>query len=172
MKTLFGSSSFENNAHSGAGGPCSIMFPTIIRRQEGKIIPNNDKRGNKVASSLIKLSYRGRKSLSSQIILKEFGGRQARVYIKNRIANNPVSQCSGFGRPDGRVGRAEVRSPFQSSRSRSLTPPSREGYSKHFCLPPAPHPSRGGLQRQRWRLGHSLSPRQHQEVAEVNTDPA
>lgn len=98
-----------------AGGPCSIMFPTIIRRQEGKIIPNNDKRGNKVASSLIKPSYRGRKSLSSQIIPKEFGGRQARVYIKNRIANNPVSQCSGFGRPDGRVGRAEVRSPFQSS---------------------------------------------------------
>lgn len=35
------------------------------------------------------------------------------MYIKNRIANNPVSQCSGFGRPDGKVGRAGVRSPFQ-----------------------------------------------------------
>lgn len=123
-----------------------------------------------MASSLIKPSYRGRKSLSSQIILKEFGGRQARVYIKNRIANNPVSQCSGFGRPDGRVGRAEVRSPFQSSRSPTL--PSREGYSKHFCLPPAPHPSRGGLQRQASIPGHSFSPHQHQEVAEVKIDPA
>lgn len=116
-----------------------------------------------MASSLIKPSYRGRKSLSSQIIPKEFGGRQARVYIKNRIANNPVSQCSGFGRPDGRVGRAEVRSPFQSSRS-----PTR----KHFCLPPAPHPSRGGLQRQAGIPGHSFSPYQHQEVVEVKTDPA
>lgn len=116
-----------------------------------------------MASSLIKPSYRGRKSLSSQIILKEFGGRQARVYIKNRIANNPVSQCSGFGRPDGRVGRAGVRSPFQSSRS-----PTR----KHFCLPPAPHPSRGGLQRQAGIPGDSFSPLQHQEVAEVKTDPA
>lgn len=33
------------------------------------------------------------------------------MYIKNRIANNPASKCSGFGRPDGRAVRARVRSP-------------------------------------------------------------
>jgi hypothetical protein len=40
------------------------MFPTIILRQEGKIISNNDKRGNKVVSSLIKPSYREKKNHS------------------------------------------------------------------------------------------------------------
>ena len=76
------------------------------------------------------------------MILKEFGGGRARVYIKNRIANNPVSQCSGFGRPDGKAGRAGVRSPFQSSSMLAL--PSRDGVQRTLATP-ALHPSLRGF---------------------------
>lgn len=70
------------------------------------------------------------------------------------------------------AGLEELKSeaPFKAAASPTLS--SREGYSKHFCLPPAPHPSRGGLQRQAGIPGHSFSPYLHQEVAEGKTDPA
>lgn len=64
------------------------------------------------------------------------------MYIKNRIANNPASKCSGFGRPDGRAVRARVRSPSWLTLHWLC---SRGGGGKPASMPapPFPHPYSG-----------------------------
>lgn len=57
------------------------------------------------------------------------------MYIKNRIANNLASECSGFGRPDGRAVGATGRSPSQLNSHQHCRP---EGVV-NTPQPPCPH---------------------------------
>lgn len=62
------------------------------------------------------------------------------MYIKNRIANNPASKCSGFARPDGRAVRARVRSPSWLIAHWFCSPGGGSGRQGSMSAPPFPHP--------------------------------